>query len=224
MNDTQKLQFLFKLVNTMSADSFASRMNKPWKFAKGSENITAIQGKVTQELVKAVDMFLKWNDFEDIYSYLDAVQKDLGIKLSKSNKKGLVCDIDVKMYSEVYDFAVSKNYSFRQYGIADDVQFYSSELMFAMLKYLLFKDTVENGSGNSSLDKVISELIDTKPVDFFERGFLHDLFVNDRLSLLNNDSKAKYLVSRKEHISTYLYETYQEASANLLNYDVFEIA
>lgn len=204
-NLSAPLALCFKLINTLSSKSFEMGLRMPWTGAGNSENIQAIQKKATSDLQRTRDRFLESNDVSKVLSYLDHLQVVKEIKLKKSEQKGLIRSLELNNYCLLNDFICNVSAAHRPFGELQSAQFECHELIRAVMDYFLMKDTVENGTGHSGLDEIVQNLLNTKPVSFFENGYNQDLFICDRLFIINGEGKKPYTIRcHKNYLSTYI--------------------
>ena len=109
--------------------------------------------------------------------------------------------INLEEYLSVKDFLQEHSYRFKSTSQTAEAQFQLHELIGSMMDYLLIKDSIENGTGNKLLDRMMGVLLHTKPATFFEKGYLADLFVIDRISV-NSDSSPKFIQCKTQYLST----------------------
>jgi hypothetical protein len=214
----------FKLINTFASKSFEKSLSKSWKGSKACENILAIEKNSKRGVVRKLKDAKKYDSFKGIYAYLEHLAKQKNVSLKKSDRTGQVHSVDVIAFStfETFRYLVSCTY-YASNGFGNG-QFQFHELASELIYYMTSKDTIENGSGNTSLDKVIHTLIETKPSGFFYSGFVFDLFVHDRMFLAKNPGGISFLRCNKDWLTTRQIKEKDYKEKDPKYFDVFKVA
>lgn len=213
----------FKLINKLASKSFTKRLSNPWVGAQENDNIKAVQLKSVKSVKSDLDRFLKHNKFQEIFDYLELLQKEKEVKINKVYKKGILQQLTIQDYKDVDHFICNVSSPFHPPIDMQTSQFECHRLLRTAIDFLIIKDTIENGAGYSPLDNIIQELLNTKPVSFFENGYLADLFVIDRLSCIYSPENIKAIRCYKDYLSTWSTDNaeYEEDAPD--RYDVFHL-
>lgn len=222
INHTLGLSLCFKLINTLNSKSFRKSLVTLWHGAASSENIFAVNNKACKDLQRKIDMFERHDDISIAYNYLESLCSEQGIGIKAADKKGLIRDFTLDTYSEVSRFLMGFSSTVKPYGQMQYAQFETHELLWSLLDYLLIKDSVEKGTGHNKLDSLIQKFFKTKPKDFFERGYIGDLFVSDRLALHQRPSECHQIMCKRDYLSTLMVAKGQSGSndSQYINYTV----
>ena len=204
MTDTNEIALIacFKLLNTLKAKSFRKSLKGLWRGASSSDNIFVVNNKACNELQRKIDLFERHDDIAITYLYLDELSLDLSIKVKAADKKGLMSEIDIDTYCAVSQFLMQVSQKQKYFGQLQYAQFQTHELLWSLIDYLLIKDSVENGTGHAKLDGLIQKFFKTKPKAFFERGYIADLFVADRLALHLRPKECFQIMCKRDYLST----------------------
>jgi hypothetical protein len=196
------LSLSFKLINTITSKSFRKSLVTLWQGAEASENIFAVNNKACNELERKIRLFERHNDISIVYNYLESLCNEHGIKVKAADKKGLIRDFTIDTYTEVSRFLRDLSSKSKPFGQMQHAQFETHELLWSLIDYLLIKDSVEKGTGHNKLDALIQKLFNTKPKAFFERGYIGDLFVADRLALHLRPKECFQIMCKRDYLST----------------------
>lgn len=209
------LALCHKIINTACSPTIGSKLTKAWEKSLLSENVMAVQKKLSSDLDKALSRKNSKEDLENMKVYLQHLQKTHEIKLNKSEQKGLVKEFGSYDLTLANRFLKECSYNTRVSGKLSEAQFYFHEVFSAMAYYLVAKDTIESGTKNSPLNNIIDALFESKPVTFFETGYPLDLLVHDRLDFEQAEPGFNCILRcDANHISTRQLSTSTAQSGN----------
>ena len=95
-------------------------------------------------------------------------------------------------------------------------------MLFLIADYFLVMDTIVNGTGFTKLDNLIQNLLTHKPKTFFERGYVKDLFIHDRISVFNSNNNIAYISCKKDYLSTLTHQSKQGLDETI--FEVYKVA
>lgn len=197
----QDILITYKVLNLINSKTFEKRLERGFK---GLDNkIILMQEKLFKDLKDRINRSTSTCPLTDLLEFYSSIVKDeLKIKTTVKERSGIIDKFGVKEYESIISTCVyfNKLSLYRELG---QKRFNLCEMLHEIANYLLFKDTVLNGSGNLRLDRVIKKLISTKSEDYFIRGYPYDLFVHDRVFTFHNSNDFKRLWANKEYLSTY---------------------
>jgi len=199
---THSVILAYKLINTLQSKTFERSLTHLWE-STSNDNVFAIQNKFCNEISRKLVSFKRHNTAQEIYSYLDHLCDVKGLKVRKSDKKGLVKSFSIKDFDLASMFVYKVSVPFRTVSEYQSSQFECHEKIGDLKNFLLAKDSVENGTGIPKLDTIIQKLIDTKSVDFFKGGYLTDLFVCDRYAMYQHPGEVVSIRCNKSYLSTH---------------------
>lgn len=192
-----------KLINTIVSPSFVKGLDKPWLSNHPISKVEAVRNKVVKSIKLKISRELRDNNQSACYQYLNGFEACLGLKLSKSEKKGLVTVFVYNDYLLIDKLLREASRGIQLTGRDQAAQFECHELLSELRDFLFIKDTIENGSGHKGLDVIIEKWFSVKPVSFFANGYVSDLFISDRLACLNPEAKITHISCMKEYLSTF---------------------
>lgn len=213
-----------KLLNTMQSPSFQKSLTKLWVGAVQSDAIMTIQNKAAGGVSSKIATAKRHGDIHGAITYIEQLAAMIGVKVRKGDTKGLVNTVTPREYDDLRNFICDVSSKRMVIGELQQQQFQCHELLVAMAQYLVIKDSVENGTGISSLDAVIKTLLETKPVDFFRNGHPADIFVHDRIAMLNHPKACQILRCSKYWLSTYMLDDAKYQEADAANFELFKVA
>jgi len=220
------LSLSFKLIRTIYSTQFKNDLNKDWAKSKNSEKIKAIQIKCQNSMKKALNN-LNPITMEELESYLTWLQMKTGNKVLAADKKGLIKKMDIKDHISIINF-IYASASYKTNGeVGKDLERYQFELhqvFHGAIDYMAIKNTIEYGGVNTVFDNTLKKLLLTKPVSFFEKGYLNDFFICDQSSAFENP-KNNQTLCMKEYMSTWTIDICKSLNlANLANREILRIA
>lgn len=206
----------FKLINTALASSFQAKIDKRWNtyFAgsKARENAKVIQDKMTRDLkFKLKHHASDLGEIEAALKYLHALAEQHKIKLTKSKISGLITDLSVSDYDLFHHFIYTTCNSDTMFSLNFAHQrgkFVMSQICWALVNYLLTRNSLITPSNNSRFERIKSYLVE-KESSFFANGINTDFFVTDNHSICCT-SGIKFICTHKTYLSTSSHTTKPE--------------
>lgn len=203
MTTLPMLPMFFKLVRTATSKSFLNSLKKTWKGSDTNVNIKAIESRSKASLKRSLDHHGD-QDNATFEAYLTSFQEHKGVKLTQADKSGLVKSLNISTFSQL-DSLIYESYRYKVYNHLTGAQFNFHQVVRAMIEYLIIKETIENGSNNITFNGIIQTLLKNKPPEFFERGYINDLFVCDQVVLFNSPNDCLKILCRSDYLSTYMF-------------------
>ncbi|MDI5832494.1 hypothetical protein OCF84_21760 (plasmid) [Shewanella xiamenensis] len=198
----------FKLINTALAASFQARIEKRWNTyftsSKAKENAKVIQDKMTRELkFKLKHHATDLEEIEAAFNYLRVLAEQHKIKLTKAKISGLLTDFSVTDYNHFQSFIYQTCNSETMFSLNFSHQrgkFVMSEICWALVNYLLTRNSLISPSSNSRFERIKTFIIE-KESSFFLNGINTDFFVTDNHSICCT-SGIKFICTHKTYLST----------------------
>jgi hypothetical protein len=196
----------FQLVNTLRSKKFTKSLTDTWPGAVKSDAVFANQQIAMRDVQRAISQCERYYSFDMVYEHLNALADLYGVKLTKKDRSGTRDSITIEEFVAIQQqMLYAKHNQQPIFGSKSNARFAANELVWAAIDYFLFKDTVLNGSGFPKLDKIIQDLLSSKPAEFFKNGFPKDLFVCDRVSLHMNGN-VSHISCRKDYLSSLIHD------------------
>lgn len=217
----------YRLINTAYSPSFRKSLNKQWIPLNPSETSYAVNIKANQNYELLTSRLITNTQKESITSYLDALAQENDIKVKKSECKGLVRSLDLGDHNQISEFIQifsigrHQEYSYRV------GRFAFHEIVFALMDYLLIKQTLSTSLDETYYAKALKHLLETKPAGFFSNGYINDFFVHDQKNALSNLSrKPMHITTKTNYLSTWTLDDADRKNSNkdLKGLDVLRIA
>lgn len=221
---TSMISLAHRLINTFMSPTFLKRLDTPWKGAIESTNIATIQQKLAKEIRSRIKHYQRYPAQDEVKAYLEHLQIQYNIRLKSADKKGQLTSISIREHANIIDFVRSFSAQYRSPTEHQNGQFECHQMLQMVAEYFTTKGAIEDGTGIKGLDATIKKLIDTKPTDFFARGFLSDLFVADILACFKYKSEVKYIRCKNDILSTTRIHDQAYKELNPERYHLFKIA
>lgn len=220
----QAIILAHKLINTMESASFSKGLTQLWVGVTKCNNAFEIQSTSCSAIASKLASFTRRHTFSELRDYLDHFAAVKGVKILKAQQKGLINAMSMEDYVVLRDFIYSESAKYRPVGSLSGKQFEFHELVWEMADYFLVKDAVEHGTGIPALDRMIESLLFTKPAQFFKSGFIKDLFIIDRLNIIEHAENVAYIRTHNDYLSTQVLNHDEAATQRDAAFTYFKVA
>ncbi|MGF1827462.1 hypothetical protein [Vibrio splendidus] len=192
----------YKLLNTLDSKSFKSHLKTNWKWS--TNQYPQVYAVCEEKANAEISYTLKHHnpEFSKAVFFLNWFTERTGIKIKKSETKGLLHNSNLEdlnnLMSLIYEHTGSTIYN-------SDIEvgrFTFHEFIHAFINYRSVRIGIEQGLP-PKIQKAFDSMLNTKPVIFFKKGYITDLFLLDALNEIQLKDKFNLLRCAKTHLSTW---------------------
>lgn len=195
----------YRLLNTLDSKSFKSHLQTNWKWSTNQhpEVYAVCEEKANADISSKLKQF--YPDFSKAVSFLNWFTERTGIKIKKSEVKGMLHNSKLEDLSNLMSLIYQHTGDSIYNSDIEVGRFTFHEFIHAYINYRSVRIGIEQGLP-PKIQKAFDLMLNTKPVIFFKKGHLTDLFLIDALNEIQLEDKFNFLRCAKTHLSTWRVE------------------